>query len=254
MTDTPHTPAQGIGRTFMEMTKYKYATPSAQQRGEPQPPLELPFDNTAPLIDLPDARAHNLELANVYDLITDRQTWRNYANHPLSLSALSFLLWATQGIKSFADTYATQRTVPSAGARHAFETYLLVHNVDDLEPGIYRYIASQHKLLRLDLGDQLTTRVTRACMNQEQVVRSAVTFIWAAVMARMFWRYGERGYRYLHLDAGHVCQNLYLAAEAQRCGVCAIAAFDDEALNDILGLDGEDTFAIYVATVGQRRT
>lgn len=241
------------GRTFMEHTKYKYGTPSAQQRGEPQPPLELPFDPDAPLIDLPDASTLTLDPVDLYELITDRQTYRNYTAEPLTLDELAFLLWSTQGIKAFAGTYATRRTVPSAGARHAFETYLLVHNIEGLEPGMYRYIATRHNLLRLDLGDQLTTRITRACMNQEQVVRSAVTFIWVAVVARMAWRYGERGYRYLHLDAGHVCQNLYLAAEALQCGACAIAAFDDEALNTILEVDGESAFAIYVATVGRRR-
>jgi SagB-type dehydrogenase family enzyme len=69
----------------------------------------------------------------------------------------------------------------------------------------------------------------------------------------MVWRYGERGYRYLHLDAGHVCQNLYLAAQVIGCGVCAIAAFDDAALNEAWELDGEDLFVIYLATVGKRR-
>ncbi|MCD4686315.1 MAG: nitroreductase, partial [Anaerolineae bacterium] len=136
MTDTPDTSAQGIGRTFMEKTKYKYATPSAQQRGETQPPLELPFDANAPLIDLPDADANNIAPVDVYGLITNRQTWRNYTADPMTLSDLSFLLWTTQGIKAFADTYATRRTVPSAGARHAFETYLLVHSIDGLEPGM----------------------------------------------------------------------------------------------------------------------
>ncbi len=68
----------------------------------------------------------------------------------------------------------------------------------------------------------------------------------------MRWRYGERGYRYLHMDAGHVCQNLYLAAESIGCGVCAIAAYNDDLLNQTLGLDGEELFVIYVASVGKR--
>jgi SagB-type dehydrogenase family enzyme len=68
----------------------------------------------------------------------------------------------------------------------------------------------------------------------------------------MKWRYGERGYRYMHLDAGHVCQNLYLSAESIDCGVCAIAAFQDEEINSVLGIDGEEEFVIYVATVGKK--
>jgi SagB-type dehydrogenase family enzyme len=67
----------------------------------------------------------------------------------------------------------------------------------------------------------------------------------------MVWRYGERGYRYLHIDVGHACQNLYLAAETMEAGVCAIGAFDDEALNRALGIDGVEQWAIYLATVGK---
>jgi SagB-type dehydrogenase family enzyme len=94
--------------------------------------------------------------------------------------------------------------------------------------------------------------ITHACLDQKQVETSAVTFIWAAVVKRMAWRYVERGYRYLFLDAGHVCQNLYLAAEAVGCGACAIAAYHDDLLNQALGLDGENIFAIYLASVGKR--
>lgn len=253
MTAEHSNPARGIGQKFMQLTRYEYAEPSAQARNQPQPPLELPFDTTARLIDLPRTASILLDPVDLYALITERQTYRNYTAEPLTLDELAFLLWCTQGIKDTLNSYATRRTVPSAGARHAFETYLLIHAVDDLEPGVYRYLASLHKLLRVPLGDGLTPRITRACLNQEQVARSAVTFIWVAVPERMTWRYGERGYRYLHLDAGHVCQNLYLAAEALKIGVCAIAAFDDDALNAALELDGETQFAIYAASVGRRR-
>ena len=82
--------------------------------------------------------------------------------------------------------------------------------------------------------------------------QAAVVFIWTAVPYRMTWRYGERGFRDLHLDAGHVCQNLYLAAEATGCGTCAIAAFDDDDMNAILGINGSDQFVIYLATVGKK--
>ncbi len=83
------------------------------------------------------------------------------------------------------------------------------------------------------------------------VTASAITFIWTAVIRRMTWRYGARGYRYIFLDAGHVCQNLYLAAQETGCGVCAMAAFDDEAMNRILNLDGEEQFTLYLATLGK---
>jgi len=142
--------------------------------------------------------------------------------------------------------------VPSAGARHALETYLLVNNVEGLEKGLYHFLPIGHKLEKVDTDAHIAGRIMAACLQQSFVETSAVTFIWSAVPYRMKWRYGERGYRYMHIDAGHVCQNLYLSAEAIGCGVCAIAAFQDEELNSALGIDGEEEFAIYVATVGKK--
>jgi SagB-type dehydrogenase family enzyme len=184
--------------------------------------------------------------------IEKRQTLRRYAAQALSTDELSFLLWCSQGVKQVTTRPATLRTVPSAGARHAFETYVLVNRVDGLNPGLYRYIALQHSLLEIEKSPQITDEITHACFDQEMIRNSAVTFIWVAVVERMAWRYGERGYRYLHLDAGHVCQNLYLAAENLECGVCAIAAFDDDRLNGVLNLDGDEMFAIYLGSVGKR--
>jgi SagB-type dehydrogenase family enzyme len=129
---------------------------------------------------------------------------------------------------------------------------LLINRVEGLAPGLYRFLAIEHKLLEVDLKPGLADRMVDACLQQRFVKSSAATFIWSAVVYRMAWRYTERGYRYLHLDAGHVCQNLYLAAAAIGCGACAIAAFDDEAVNQLLGLDGEEQLAIYLATVGKR--
>ncbi len=242
-----------IGRQFMLETQYTHMDPSAQSRGETQPPLELPYDTNQRLIDLPSPDALKLEPVELRTLIEQRRTLRNYTEAPISLGELSYLLWCTQGVKEQRESYATVRTVPSAGARHAFETYLLVNRVTDLEPGVYRYLASLHKLIRLPLEGDLTAQITQACSNQEHVNRSAVTFLWVAVAERMTWRYVERGYRYLFLDAGHVCQNLYLAAGMIGSGVCAIGAYDDAALNRVLQLDGEELFVIYGATLGKKR-
>jgi SagB-type dehydrogenase family enzyme len=132
------------------------------------------------------------------------------------------------------------------------ETYLLINNVEGLEPGLYRFLAIGHKLLELDIETDLAKPITEACLGQDFVKKSAVTFIWVAVAYRMKWRYGERGYRYLHLDAGHVCQNLYLSAEAIDCGVCAIGAFLDDNMNELLNIDGEEEFVIYIATLGKK--
>jgi SagB-type dehydrogenase family enzyme len=244
--------AQGIGHQFMKETRYQYLGASDQRKGLPQPPLELDYEASQPGIDLPaplDLPAYQISLTSA---IENRRSVRRYAEQALTLEELSFLLWCTQGVKEQIDTYATLRNVPSAGARHAFETLLLVNNVAGLKPGLYRYLAIAHKLLQMSTEEGLADRLTEACLDQPHVKRSGVTFFWIAIPYRMAWRYGERGYRYLHLDAGHVCQNLYLSAEAIGAGVCAIAAFQDQELNSTLGLDGEEQFVIYLATVGKK--
>ncbi|GAP13399.1 protein containg SagB-type dehydrogenase domain [Longilinea arvoryzae] len=241
-----------IGQEFIEKTKPKYAGPSRQSQGLPQPPLELGYPSDGILIRLPahdQAPTPEMDLRRAMEV---RKTIRQYSPQPLSLEELSYLLWVTQGVRRITTRPSTARNVPSAGARHAFETYVLINRVDGLEPGLYRYIATQHALLLADGSLDINVRLTEACAHQEHVGNSAVTFFWVAVLERMYWRYGERGYRYLFLDAGHVCQNLYLAAEAIDSGVCAIGAYDDDALNAALGVDGENQFTVYAATLGKR--
>lgn len=162
------------------------------------------------------------------------------------------LLWCTQGVKEIEAGLHTFRTVPSAGARHALETFVLANRVDGLEPLLYQYMALEHKLAVVSRDNRIAEGITYACVGQQMVAASAVTFIWVADIERMTWRYSDRGYRYVFLDAGHACQNLYLAAEAIGCGVCAIGAFDDDILNEALGLDGERHFTIYVGCIGKK--
>lgn len=241
-----------IGKLFLERTCYAYAQPSDQAKGAPRPPLELAEDHSLPRVELPPPSALQVDAVNLLDLIESRRTLRTYAPALLSLEELSYLLWCTQGVQSFTPAGSTLRTVPSAGARHPFETYLLINRVGELPAGLYRYLAIDHELLQIRLGDRLADQFAAACLDQDQLKGSAVTFIWTAVGYRAVWRYGQRGYRYMHLDAGHVCQNLYLAAGSIGCGVCAIAAFVDEEINPLLGIDGEDHFTIYLGAVGKR--
>ena len=241
------------GRTFWEKTKYEFVPKSPQELGLPQPALELPVDPAATVITLPKPSEIIKFQMDLWQAIEQRITVRNYTEQPLTLEELSLLLWFTQGVKRVSRRPVTLRTVPSAGARHAFETYLLVNLVDGLIPGLYRYAAIDHALVVLDLSPDVNARLTAACEDQSQVANSAVTFAWGAVIERMIWRYPERGYRYILLDAGHVCQNLYLAAEALGCGVCAIAAYDDDLTNKVFGLDGESQFIVYLASLGKRK-
>jgi SagB-type dehydrogenase family enzyme len=241
-----------IVKEFITGTYPENLSDSPQDLGKPQPPLELPLPDGSSIIPLPPPAGLKIPPIDLRQAIERRRSIRRYSQEPLTLEELSGLLWLTQGVKKISRRPATLRTVPSAGARHAFETFLLINNVIALEPGLYRFAASQHALLKLDSPADIRDRITHACYDQEQVRDSAVTFIWAAVLERMAWRYVERGLRYLLLDAGHVCQNLYLAAEPFDCGVCAIAAYNDEMLNQELGLNGYDQLVVYLASLGKK--
>lgn len=241
------------GNEFMMKTRYANVSTSPQNGGGvSQPPLELPVPEGAELIELPKPGVIHIPEISLRTAIETRRTIRAYAKTPLSLEEMTYLLWVSQGVKHVSSRPSTARTVPSAGARHAFETLLLVNRVTGLEPGLYRYAAIEHKLLTITQDVEIAEKLANACLDQSQLTNCAAAFIWVAVVKRMFWRYAERGYRYLHLDAGHVCQNLALGAEQIGCGICPIAAFDDELLNQTLNLDGEEQFVIYLASVGKK--
>ncbi len=242
---------KGIGQEFMEKTKYKYLEESDQRKEVKNPPLQTAFDKKKKLIDLPAPDKIDVPSWDLRKAIEDRVSVRKYSTEALTLNELAWLLWATQGIKEISEIY-TKRIVPSAGARHAFETYLLINNVEGLKPGIYRYLALEHKLVEIDLSEDIGDRVIEGAYGQKMVKAGAVTFIWVAIPYRIAWRYGQRSYRYLHLDIGHVAQNLYLAVENINSGCCAIAAFYDEQMNDVLSLDGEEQFVIYMASMGKK--
>ena len=241
-----------FGQEFLRKSRLSALEPSHELQKMPQPPLELPIPADAKLIALPAPAAIQVPSIDLRTAIERRRSLRSYREEALSLEELAFLLWTTQGVKKVTPRPATFRTVPSAGARHAFETYLLCNRVAELTPGLYRYTALKHALIAIDLSADICERLTLACGHANQIRTSAVTFAWVAVTERMYWRYSERGYRYLFLDAGHVCQNLCLAAEAINCGVCAIAHYDDDATNQVLGVDGEEQFTIYLGSVGKK--
>ena len=242
----------GIGKDFIEKTKYRYLIQSDQMKGIPPPSLEKNHAISKEIIDLPDPTNVTVKNVAVHEAIDKRRSIRQYSSEPLSIGELSFLLWCTQGVKEVVQNYSTFRTVPSAGARHALETYILVNNVSNVQSGLYRFLPLEHSIVREVVDSNLSEQIGEACFRQNFVNTSAATFIWTAVVYRMKWRYGERAYRYLLLDAGHVCQNLYLAAESINCGVCAVAAFSDDDMNALLDIDGIEQFVIYLATLGKK--
>jgi SagB-type dehydrogenase family enzyme len=225
--------------------------PTDQQKGLPWPPLEKPIEEGARIVDLVPPDEFELGTMPLVDAIRRRKSRRTFGEGPLSLEELSFLLWATQGIrKVHPEGVWTLRTVPSGGARHPFETYLDVHRVEGLAPGLYRYSALQHRLVEQIAGPQEPT-LSAACYNQGSVEAAAVTFVWTAVPYRTEWRYGADSLKDILLSCGHICQNLYLACEAIGAGTCAIVAYNQEAVDRYIGADGQDEISLYVAPVGR---
>jgi SagB-type dehydrogenase family enzyme len=223
-----------------------------QNRGVDVPPVEKAYAADALRIDLPKpGEWKDIPAMDLVTAIGDRQSRRTFRKEPLMVEEVSFLLWATQGVRGEVTEGHAYRTVPSAGCRHALETYLAVLRVEGLKVGIYRYLPLTHQLLYEFPEERLANKIVAAAFGQPYAGSAALTFIWTAIPYRMEWRYGLAAHRVIAIDAGHVCQNLYLACEAMGAGTCAIAAYDQEALDQLLRVDGEEEFVIYLAPVGK---
>ncbi|MEW6710731.1 MAG: SagB/ThcOx family dehydrogenase [Candidatus Riflebacteria bacterium] len=227
---------------------------TAQSLKIPAPPLQKPFPADAVLIKLPDGQKSLIDTCSkdLASCIIERESIRRFSDQPLTLEELSGLLFATQGLRKILSPSTAVRTVPSAGSRHAFETYLAITRVNSLESGLYRYLPLDHALIKLKSDNQIGKKAADACLGQTFVAKAAVTFFWTVLPERMEWRYDLAAHKVLALDAGHVGQNLYLAATAIAGGTCAIAAYNQRECDDLLGVDGEDEFTIYVSPVGKK--
>jgi SagB-type dehydrogenase family enzyme len=249
-----------IGRHFMA----RWAQPgeedfvSDQQKKLPQPPLvKAPMRETA--IELPK-NFEDLELNNdILSVINNRKSSRIYTQETMSLLQLSYLLWTTQGVKDIRGrSYATIRTVPCGGARHEFECYMLIQNVEGLEDGSYHYLPMEHKIELLDtkaaleerLGIQYRDLMVATINGQLWGAKSNVIFHYSMVAYRAEWRYGIRAHRTALIDAGHVTENLYIACSAANIGTCAIGSVNPPLCDQIFELDGVEEFSFYGATVG----
>ncbi|MEN6370037.1 MAG: SagB/ThcOx family dehydrogenase [Thermotogota bacterium] len=224
-----------------------------QQKGVTPPPFEKPAAPGAKLIPLVPADRIALGRMPLVNAIRDRESRREFTDEALSLEELSFLLWATQGIRRVSPkgTWA-MRNVPSGGCRHPFETYLRVRHVETLAPGLYRYLPVEHALVAVDApGADPTISLAEACYGQQFVDTAAVSFVWTAIPYRTEWRYGPDSLKDILLSCGHICQNLYLACESIGAGTCAIVAYDQDELDTFLGVDGKDEISLYVAPVGK---
>lgn len=225
---------------------------SDQMKELEQPPLQKPYKKDSRIITLPKANKNILLKAGLHDCILERQSNREYMKALITIDELSYLLCSTQGVKEIrGDNYATVRTVPSAGARHPFETYLAVNNVEGLQKGLYRYLPIEHELLFLYEEENIKEKIIKGTLGQKFAGTAAVTFIWASIPYRGEWRYDKNSHKVMLIDAGHICQALYMSCEALGLGTCALAAYDQKLMDKLVKADGEDEFVVYMAPVGR---
>jgi SagB-type dehydrogenase family enzyme len=223
-----------------------------QNRGEEPPPLQKPPREDQETIPLPGREDfETLRGTDLVDAIGLRRSQRRFLDQPLSLTEMSWLLWATQGITEVIAPGCALRTVPSAGCRHAFETYLLVNDIETLATGVYRYLPVDHALVFEHAVDNLPAALARATLGQAFTAAAPVTLAWTVIPYRMEWRYDIAAHRVIAMDVGHLCQNLYLACAAVGAGTCAVAAYHQEQMDALLKVDGEDEFTIYLAPAGK---
>lgn len=229
-----------------------------QQKLPGLPPLKA--NKGEDTIPLPEDFSKLHIQGNFLELISGRKSRRQFQEDPLTLTELSYLLWTTQGVRNVAGhkNPVTFRNVPSAGSRHPFETYLFVSKVEGLEKGIYHYLPEKHRLELWEDKKDYEGELTQALCGQRFAAFAPAVFVWSALPYRTEWRYGGKAAKYILLDAGHMCENLYLACQSIGCGTCAIGAYDQERLDDLLGFapgpSGEKDYecAVYAAPVGKR--
>ncbi len=218
-------------------------------RKMPPPPMQKKCgEKTTALPEAKEAAGQVSKGITLQEAIRNRESRRTFDPAPLSLQELSYLLWASQGIRKNNEK-ASFRTVPSGGARHPFETYIVVHRVEGLESGLYRYLPFDHALCAVREGAVKEDALEEAMLKHH--FGAAVDFVWAAVPYRCEWKYAWESLRLILLDAGHLCGHLYLACEDIGCGTCAVGAYNQEKLDALIGVDGRNEFSVYAAPVGK---
>ena len=235
-----------IGDLFQKETKYSRGKLSGRPLLWHKKPKTFKHYPDAPRIELEVPATEGG--APLWTTIAKRRSIRNFENRSLSKQHISQLLWATQGITKREMDFEF-RACPSAGALYPVETYLVLNDVAEIEPGIYHYAVRSHNLEQLKKGN-FRIKIAQAALDQDMAYAANAVFVWTGFFERAKWKYDQRAYRYVYLDAGHIAQNLALAAVALDLGTCQIAALYDEEVNSLLGIDGKEESILYMSVVG----
>ncbi len=186
--------------------------------------------------------------ASLYTALKHRRSERSYSSKPMPLQELATVCWVSSGASEKIGKIDL-RTAPSAGAAFPLELNLIVNNVMDIEPGLYRYRPSRHILELLALRD-MSEDAAAAMADQGFIARSALVLVWSAKIELIESRYQERAFRYIYLEAGHQCQNALLVAYSLDLSACPIGAFYDQEVANLIGIDNDEEIPIYAASFG----
>jgi SagB-type dehydrogenase family enzyme len=240
---------EGIGDKFQKNTKYSREKLLGGYLDWSNKPETYKRYSSAKVIPL--SKELPAKSLSIVEVLKKRRSVRSFSPKPLSMADLSFLLWASTGVQRREQGYDF-RTVPSAGALYPIETYLVANNMEGLEKALYHYNIEAHTLEVLKAED-VAENLAYAALNQKMLTKAPVVLVWTAIFERSKWKYAQRAYRYVYLDAGHIAQNLALSATSIGLGSCQIGAFFDDEINQILGVDGTDESVIYLSVVGHPR-
>jgi SagB-type dehydrogenase family enzyme len=236
----------GISRQYLRETRYTRRSMVERARAYPRAPLYKEYPDATQRLSLdPESGRGD---ADLWQAVAARRSQRDYRDRPLTQAELAALLWATQGITGTMAGYHF-RASPSAGALYPVETYIAVHRIEGVTPGIWHFQVLAFALELVAAGD-FRQPLVNAGLSQSFLGEAGAVFIWTGVLNRARWKYRERAVRYLFLDAGHICQNLMLAATALNLGVCPVGAFFDEEVERIAQVDESEEVALYLAAVG----
>ena len=225
---------------------------SDSEKKIPYPKLQKNINENDVVIDLPLMNELIIKDKDIYKCMKQRRSRRKFSAESLTIEELTYLLWATQGVeKILADNSRTYRPVPSAGGRHPFETYLVINNVDGMKKGVYRFLPLTNQLTFMFYDEAYIEKLDEYTFGQNFIGKGSVIFMWSCVPYRSEWEYNISAHKAILLDAGHMCQNLYLACESIGLGTCAIASYKQKEMDQFLKIDGEEEFVIYLAPVGK---
>lgn len=241
------------GVEFLENTRYPdFSTVDLILR-VPEPEKELPVPDGVRVIPLPNPKRIKIKDLPVREAIELWEPPGFFSRSSITLKELSFLLWCTQGVrKKNGDDTPMLRNVPSSGSRYPIETFFVAGEIEGLETGLYRYLPLSHRIVIERLGSDIPFAMGTASMNFNLITKAAVTFLWVGIPYRSTWALGNRGYRSVLIEAGHICQALIMASLCIGCESQPIDLFHDQMMIQLAQLDPRTQWPLLVAGVGRR--